>query len=139
MEPSDQDWRWLYGAFLCIVAAAVIGHDFIANCSVSPPGEGQLSPGWCAEAWFNRYQTLVAGALAFLGALLTVQGIKAQIKQASDVEKYRREREEIAARAKLLMALNVLSNYAETCIRELASLRAVNFTGHPRINGSSLN
>ena len=100
---------------------AVAGHDLIVNCAVAPPESRQLSSGWCVEAWINRYQTLAAGALAFGGALLTVFRISAHIKQVSDLESDRRERKEIAARAKLLMALSILSNYSDSYITQLAS------------------
>jgi hypothetical protein len=130
VELDDGGWRWLSGAFLSAVFLAVVIHDSISTCTVPPPEVGPVSANWCVEAWINRYQTLVAGGLAFLGAWLTVQRISAQIKQAADAEDYRREREEIASRAKLLTALNILSNYAEDCIQQLGSLRS---NGSPRL------
>ena len=124
MELDDGGWRWLSGIFLSIIFLAIVTHDLISSCTVPPPGVGPVSASWCLEAWINRYQTLVAGGLAFFGAWLTVQQIRAQIKQASDADEYRRGREEAASRAKLLTALNVLSDYADTCIRQLGTLRS---------------
>ncbi len=93
-----------------------------------------MTRGLCAEAWVNRYQTLIAGVFALVGALLTVWIINAQIKQASNALQDQQERKEIAARAKLLMALNILSNYADCCIRELASLHSTTQIGQVQIN-----
>jgi hypothetical protein len=124
VELDDGGWRWLSGIFLSIVFLAVVTHDSISSCTVPPPGVGPVSATLCLEAWANRYQTLIAGGLAFFGALLTVRRISAQIKQASDAEEYRRDREEIASRAKLLTSLDMVSSYAEDCIRQLGSLRS---------------
>jgi hypothetical protein len=122
--PDDGNWRWLYGAFLASVALAVIGHDLVSNCAVPPPGEpAQLSSGWCAEAWVNRYQGLIAGLLALFGALVTVFAIWSQIKQSDLLESERRRREEFAARAILPLALSSLYDYAETCLTVLTSYK----------------
>jgi hypothetical protein len=124
VEPDDGGWRWLSGIFLTVVFLAIVTHDSISSCMVPPPEVEWVSATWCVEAWVNRYQTLIAGGLAFFGALLTVRRISAQIKQASDAEEYRRAREEIASRAKLLTSLDMISSYAEDCIRQLGSLRS---------------
>jgi hypothetical protein len=122
VEVDDGGWRWLSGIFLSLVFLAIVTPDLISSCTVPPPGIGQASASWCLEAWLNRYQTLIAGLFAFGGALLTVAKISAQIKQTSDSDEDRRERQEIASRAKLLMALNILSNYSESCIKQIATL-----------------
>jgi hypothetical protein len=117
-----------------VVASAVVGHDLIANC-VAPPGATiGMTGGWCAEAWINRYQALITGTVASLAAIATIFTIRAQIKQVSDAEEDRSQRQEIASRAKLLMALDVLSDYVDTCIRELARLHSVDSFGKPVVN-----
>jgi hypothetical protein len=124
VELDDGGWRWLSGIFLSIVFLAIVAPDSISSCTVPPPGVGPVSASWCVEAWINRYQTLIAGLFALGGALLTVAKLSAQIKQTSDSEADRRERQEIASRAKLLMALNILSKYSESCIKQIATLHS---------------
>jgi hypothetical protein len=122
VELDDGEWRWLSGAFLSIVFLAVVVHDSISSCAIPPPGMSPVPAGWCMEAWLNRYQTLIAGMFAFAGALLTVAKLNVQIRQTSESAEDRRDRQEIASRAKLLMALNVLSDYSTSCVRMISSL-----------------
>ena len=67
------------------------------------------------QAW----QTLVAGILALVGALLTIIVLNCQIRQEGKHEKRRQERAERAARAVLPLALISLSEYAEHCVQLL--------------------
>jgi hypothetical protein len=65
----------------------------------------------------DKWQTLVAGGLALIGAMWTVYYIHRQIKQVDDLEKARRSREELAARAVLPLALSQLVQYANECLQ----------------------
>ena len=66
--------------------------------------------------FFYRWQTLLTGLLALGGAAWTVRAIQSQIKQASDAENDRRQRNERAARAILPLALYDISDYARECM-----------------------
>jgi hypothetical protein len=132
LPKDDNEWRWLYGIFLSVVALAVVGHDLIASCPTIP-GAGSMSPGSCAEEWVYRYQTLAAGILASIAAFLTVRAIRDQIKQVYNIEEDRRQRREVVSRVKLLMALDKLSDHCDRCIRELTTLHYIDSSGRPVI------
>jgi hypothetical protein len=121
MEAGDRGWRWPYAAFLTLIATAVVGHDLIANCVSPSETKTIITQGLCAEAWINRYQTLIAGFIALAGAVLTVVAILAQIRQVNDIEQARREHDEIAARAVLPLALSTLHDYVDSCIKVIAA------------------
>jgi len=78
------------------------------------------------DCWFLKiaydWQTLLAGALAFIGALWTVVSIRAQIKQAELQAEGVRKREEFASKAILPLALSQISRYAQDCIELLNPL-----------------
>ena len=84
----------------------------------------------------NRWQTLIAGGLAFLGALWTVGKIREQIPQTAELEKTRRLREELAAKAVMPMALAELGQYGRDCINLLVS--RVSGSGEPPFISSNL-
>lgn len=67
--------------------------------------------------FWERWQTLVAGILALLGAWLTVIAIRRQIGQAEQLENQRNIREGRAARAVLPLALSELTQYSTDCIK----------------------
>jgi hypothetical protein len=67
--------------------------------------------------WLDKWQTLLAGVLALIGAMWTVYYIHRQIKQVDELEKARRSKEELAARAVLPLALSQLVQYASECLR----------------------
>jgi hypothetical protein len=67
----------------------------------------------------SQWQTLIAGLLALAGAGWTVGSIRAQIAQATNLEKERLVREERASKAVLPLALSELVQYALDCIRFL--------------------
>jgi hypothetical protein len=71
------------------------------------------------EFWINRYQTLVTGLLAFVGAAATVWYLRRQIKQVDDIEALQRSRDNYAARSILPIALSSICEYAEDSIRAL--------------------
>ena len=80
--------------------------------------------GWRqVEWWLNRYQTLVAGLVAVLAALVSLRGVQRQIEAAYDIEEAKRLREEAGARALLPSALGDLMGYLERCAELLASCR----------------
>lgn len=87
---------------LAIVEAWLIGHEWPAI--------------W---QFFSDWQTLVAGALAFVGALLTVLYLSKQIQQTEHMEKERRKREENAIKAALPLSLSEISDYATLSIKLL--------------------
>lgn len=79
-----------------------------------------IQPWLCAIVDFlNRWQTLVAGLLALLGAWWTVRGIRGQIAQTALLEKERHLREERAAKVVLPMAVSELTQYSVDCIKLL--------------------
>jgi hypothetical protein len=69
-----------------------------------------------------NYQTMIAGILALLGAGATVWIIHKQISQAEQLEKRRRERQNIAARAAMPAALSELCFYCQRCVEELVAV-----------------
>ena len=71
----------------------------------------------CFIEWLDKWQTLLAGVLALIGAMWTVYYIHRQIKQVDELEKARRSKEELAARAVLPLALSQLVQYASECLR----------------------
>lgn len=70
------------------------------------------------------WQTLLAGLLALVGAWLTVQSVRTQIKRTEAQAEAARKREEFAAKAILPLALSQLSIYGQDCIRLLSPLAA---------------
>lgn len=69
--------------------------------------------------WLFDWQTLLAGALALAGALLTVHYLHKQIIVTENMEIERRRREENALKAILPMALSEIVRYSVECIKLL--------------------
>ena len=69
-----------------------------------------------------NYQTLIAGALAFGGAVLTVVFLRRQIFQSDAQELERRRRENLAARAMMPAALSEIGEYSRECVKLLRPL-----------------
>jgi hypothetical protein len=67
----------------------------------------------------DRYQTLIAGLLALLGAWWTVRRLSEQIRQTAIIETDRRERRNLAARTVMPAALSALVDYATACLKFL--------------------
>jgi hypothetical protein len=114
-------WKIPYATFLvCVVGFAVWSSTSPGLCT-APPLEKALADkelGWCFEFWLNRYQTLIAGVFALVGAFLTVQAVRGQIQQADRLEEERRERESYAARAALPLALSGITiTHSSACTR----------------------
>ena len=105
---------WTRTAF--VIALILLGVDFVVFCFWLL---GLLDD---AGKWLYDWQTLIAGALALIGALGTVYYLHAQIEQARDLENARKRREENAARAVLPLALNQVVEYAVECIEFLNRL-----------------
>ncbi len=63
-----------------------------------------------------EYQTLLAGGLAIVAALISLAGPRSQVKQADDLQKEIAIREELAAKAMLPIALSYIAEYARACI-----------------------
>lgn len=61
------------------------------------------------EEFLHRWQTLAAGLLALVGALVTVRAIRAQIKLQEDQHLAIRENKSRAARARMPDALSSIS------------------------------
>jgi hypothetical protein len=119
---DDLGWRWLYAIFSVSVALAVVGHDAGRICVAPPSVPDTGSSFWCLEGWLNRYQALAAGILATIAAYFTILNLREQIKQSREVENDRRSRNQIAARSLLPIALDALSSYCSSCVKELTSL-----------------
>lgn len=77
---------------------------------------------WWQLKLLYDWQTLFAGLLALLGALITVYFIQKQIRQTSDLANDVRTHEEFAAKAVLPLALSQLSRYGQDCIELLNPL-----------------
>ncbi len=67
----------------------------------------------------DKYQTLIAGLLALLGAWWTVRKLSEQIRQTAIIETDRRERRNLAARTVMPAALSALIDYATSCLKFL--------------------
>jgi hypothetical protein len=67
----------------------------------------------------DRYQTLIAGLLALLGAWWTVNKLSEQIRQTAQIETDRRDRLNLAARTVMPAALSALVEYATICLKFL--------------------
>jgi hypothetical protein len=81
-------------------------------CSIEVISITEL-PCWARHIlfWANQHQTLIAGGIALIAALLTVRAIRAQIRQAEDAEKKRVDIERNALRARLAFELSYLRVY----------------------------
>jgi hypothetical protein len=71
-------------------------------------------------AWLDRWQALIAGVLALVGAIGTVYFLYAQIRQAGNVESSAEIEGGVGCETVLPLALSQLANYAGDCIRVLA-------------------
>ena len=80
----------------------------------------QLIPG--SGQWLFDWQTLIAGALALFGALVTVHYLNKQIILTENMEIERRRREETALKAVLPMALGDIVRYAVDSIKLIDGL-----------------
>ncbi len=67
------------------------------------------------------WQTLIAGLLAFVGAIITVWIINKQIRQTYNIEETRRKRNERAARILLPSEFRRINSYAIKCMIILSS------------------
>ncbi len=81
-------------------------------CSIEVISITEL-PCWARHIlfWANQHQTLIAGGIALIAALLTVRAIRAQIRQAENAEKKRADIERNALRARLAFELSYLREY----------------------------
>jgi hypothetical protein len=113
---SVRGWLWLIGALLL---TALLSTGLLLDACQATVVDKVVSPFECIEFWLNRYQTLVAGIAAFVGAWLTVRTVRNQIEQAERIEGERARRESDAARAVLPLALDTLCNYAHAAIKTL--------------------
>lgn len=71
------------------------------------------------NGWPHEWDTLIVGLLAVVGATFSIRAVRQQITQ---VEAHRRDdlqRENVAARAALPVALSALTRYAKGCADEL--------------------
>ncbi len=69
-----------------------------------------------------KWQTLIAGMLALVGAGVTVRSMNAQSRQLQDQYRDRIERQQYAARAGAPAALAELMNYTQAMLAELRAL-----------------
>lgn len=69
--------------------------------------------------WLYKWQTLVAGLLALLGAIATVAIINKQISQVDKLAAAARYRELLAARCMLPVTLSRICEYATQCVEVL--------------------
>src|SRR4051794_35525172 len=131
-------WKWVSDHRRPLAVAIVIGACVVMLvCTLGSACEvpsrrllmKQAGGIGCWEFWLNRYQTLIVGVVAFVGAFLTVQAVRAQIQQADRLEDERRERESYAARATLPLALSAITGYAEGCMHEILAAHAAWRTG----------
>jgi hypothetical protein len=107
-----EGWKIAYATFLACALGFAVWSSISPGLCTAPPVEKALADkefGWCFEFWLSRYQTLIGGLAAFVGAYLTVQAVRSQIQQADRLEDERRERESYAARAALPLALRACS------------------------------
>ena len=92
------------------------GSRFTAvKSSRRPQRNDQLKP----ITWIYNFQTLIAGALALGGAVVTIWGIRHQVKQSENQENERRRRQNMAARAMMPVALMEIHRYARECVSVL--------------------
>ena len=91
---------------------------FMAGIIVLAATPGIISR-WQIVPWLNKWQTLIAGIIAFIGAAWTVAAIRQQIKQVAGSEERRRKREEIAARAALPIAQIEIFKFARACMVQI--------------------
>jgi hypothetical protein len=70
--------------------------------------------------WLYDWQTLLAGALALVGAYLTVRGIRKQITQSEAHRQDEIMRHHNAARLTLPLALSKVSNLVQQTVNEIA-------------------
>ena len=73
----------------------------------------------CFEFWLNRYQTMLSGLLALIAGSFAYFAARSQIKSAESLEENRRQAEEVAARARLSLALSDITSFAEKSLEIL--------------------
>jgi|GEM_PF-3835534 len=78
---------------------------------------------------FEDWQTLVAGLIAIVAAIVGGRYINKQIQQTEETERERRNREFEAARAMMPIYLDALIEYIETCGKRLKSLEMMASVG----------
>ena len=84
-----------------------------------PPGWGE---GCDLLKWLYDWQTLLAGCLAIVAALIGGYVVKAQTRQAAEYEQEHTRRRQAAARAVLPLSLSTICEYAEQCAAVLRQL-----------------
>ncbi len=94
------------GLALGLVVGLAAGGAFLKGCPV-----GSDAPFGCIEYFLSRYQTLIAGLLALIGAWLLWVQIQDQRRHALDA----RKQSEIATRIRMPHALSRLSVYWKHC------------------------
>lgn len=87
---------------------------------------GALAYWTLGKSVFNEYQTLVAGIVAFVGAVATVWIINKQIRASQQIAEDERTRKNFAARATLPFALATISDYTRNSIKYLTDIRRAN-------------
>lgn len=107
-------WHWI-AAGCAVVAALVLAFTMHkAGLACANPGKRTamkiVEANGCVEFWFNRYQSLIGGILALIGAALTVWIVRVQIAVG-------RERDARIARMALL---HTLQEFCRDCEVELS-------------------
>lgn len=94
-----RELRILYSAALLVFVASIL----IATGRASQSFAG----------WLKDHQTLVTGLFAVVAAFWTIERMNAGMKQATDLERKRRDHELNGARAVLPIALSAITGYAQ--------------------------
>jgi hypothetical protein len=71
----------------------------------------------CLEFWLNHYQTLIGALVAVFAAFVGWGAVRAQMRQIARIEEEKLHRSNLAARSTMPLALDVVAEYAEECIR----------------------
>ena len=74
------------------------------------------------NVFLNHYQTLIAGGLAFVGAILAWRSLVEQISLTEQIQEDNRLRQDAAARAALAVPLDEIFQWQELCIKELVPI-----------------
>lgn len=124
MKQSGGDGAFWFGAGVLLGSAGAI---FACAFLVLLSG----AKGYCdGESLLYRFQSLIAGIMALLGAGLTVHYIGKQIRQVDRLEEDRRGRRNLADRAMLPGALSQLCGYADRSVAFLRSIPVTIKEGH---------
>lgn len=108
-------WPWLLGAYLLLFLVLTARRELCLDRPVCFATAWTRFESAVLFLWVSDWETIFAGALALLAALIGAVFIQRQIRQVED----RREQRYLAVRATMPLTLSKLCDYADRCVQTL--------------------